>query len=511
MSIADFTPGSIVGRYKILQRIGTGGMAEVYLGRVVTGPPGSLVAIKRLLPAFAHQSRFVDMFIAEARLAATLHHPNIVQVFDAGIDHGECYFAMELVRGHDVRALLAAAAMRGRPMPLAIAMTIMYGTTCALAYVHDPKGPHADKKLVHRDISPSNILVSFEGAIKLVDFGIARVETGAVTRTPSGQLKGKIPYMSPEQCRARPLDGRSDLFSLGVVLYELTTNTRPFDRSSEFETLEAIVRGEFPAPSSGVPNYPADVEEIVLRLLAKRPSDRYPSAGVLLVDLDRVIAAHGLDLSDDALAAHMVALLGRDDAEAAPPPPAKIISAVREGTIVEPRKQPEERPAALRAELSPEARLLIDRVEAQYDALLASVSPGTTDARDLPAVAIAELIGRAMRAHARGNVEAAVLAVELALSAARPEDGVDALLAANDALFLSVFTAYIGDQARMAAQSQHIEQLVGVEIDQRAAFLLTRIDGTISARELLATCGLPMREACRHLCQLMLRKIVVLV
>jgi hypothetical protein len=510
VSTADFTPGSIVGRYKILERIGTGGMAEVYLGRVVTGPPGALVAIKRLLPAFAHQSRFVDMFIAEARLAATLHHPNIVQVFDAGIDHGECYFAMELVRGHDVRALLAAAAMRGRPMPLAIAMTIMYGTTCALAYVHDPKGPHANLKLVHRDISPSNILVSLEGAIKLVDFGIARVETGAVTRTPSGQLKGKIPYMSPEQCRARPLDGRSDLFSLGVVLYELTTNTRPFDRSSEFETLEAIVRGEFPKPSLGVPNYPADVEAIVLRLLATRPSDRYPSAGVLLVDLDRVIATHGLDLSDEALAAHMIALLGRGEPEAAPPQ-AKLASAAGELTIVEPRKRPEERRAAAFAELSAEARVLIDRVDAQYDALLASVSPGTTDARDLSADSVAELIGRAMRAHARGNVEVAVLAVELALSAARPEDGVDALLAANDSLFLTVFTAYIGDQARMAALSQHIEQLVGVEIDQRAAFLLTRIDGTISASELLVTCGLPMREACRHLCQLLLREIVVLV
>src|ERR1700759_3993399 len=152
---------------------------------------------------------------------------------------------MELVEGHYVRALLAVAATRERPIPLATAMSIMYGTTCALAYVHDPNGPHAKLNIVHRDVSPSNILVSFAGAIKLVDFGIARVETVATPRTASGNIKGKIPYMSPEQCRGRPLDGRSDLFSLGVVLYELTTNRRPFDRDSEFATLEAIVRGQF--------------------------------------------------------------------------------------------------------------------------------------------------------------------------------------------------------------------------------------------------------------------------
>jgi len=523
-----------VGRYEIIRRIGTGGMAEVYLGRVRNGPADARVAIKRLLPAFAHEPRFVEMFVAEARLAATLHHPNIAEVFDAGIDHDACYFAMEFVRGHDVRALLAAAATRDRPMPLAIALSIMYGTTCALAYVHDPRGPHARLNIVHRDISPSNILVSLDGAIKLVDFGIARVETGAVTRTASGQLKGKIPYMSPEQCRARPLDGRSDLFSLGVVLYELTTNTRPFDRSSEFETLEAIVRGEFKPPSRVVRGYPADLEDIVLRLLATRPTDRYPSAGSLLVDLDRMISAHDLDLSDAALAAHMAALLGRDDA---PVPASKPDTSDRVVTL--PARQPpvvaptpvvgegptrkrerlrtapgvmeEEHRAAALVELSAEARVPIDRVAARCAALLESFAPGTTDARDLPASAVAQLIGRAIRSHARGDLEAAVHALELALSAARPEDGVDALLASHESLVLAVLTAFIGDQARMAVLSQHLEQLIGIAIDQRAAFLLTRIDGTLSAHELLATCGLPMREACRHLCQLMLREIVVLV
>lgn len=499
MSTIHFTPGSTVGRYEIVRKIGAGGMAEVYLARPKSGPIDARVALKRLAPAFAHERRFVDMFVAEAQLAATLHHPNIAKVYEAVIDEGICYFAMEHVHGYDVRALLAAATARERTMPLPIALAIIYGVTAALAYVHDPRGPHAKLNIVHRDISPSNVLVSFEGAIKLVDFGIARVETGAVTRTPSGQIKGKIPYMSPEQCRARALDGRSDLFSLGVVLYELTTGTRPFDRASEYETLEAIVRGEMSPPSKLVPGYPADVEAIVMRLLATRPGDRYPSAGPLLVDLDAVISAHDIDLSSDVLVAQIGELLGRSLTPIA-------ISANPTVRDVRPRI-----PAPPPAELSAAAREPIDRITARTADLLERMAPGTADARDLSTEQVSTLFGRAMRSHARGDLETAVLALELALSAGRAGDGIDALLAANESLFLEVFTAFIGDRARTVALSQHLEQLVGIQIDQRAAFLLTRIDSPLSVHELVITSGLPAREALRHLCQLILREIVVLV
>ena len=375
----------------------------------------------------------------------------------------------------------------------------MYGVTCALAYVHDPNGPHAKLDIVHRDISPSNILVSFAGAIKLVDFGIARVETGSAPRTRSGHIKGKIPYMSPEQCRARPLDGRSDLFSLGVVLYELTTNRRPFDRDSEFATLEAIVRGEFAKPSRFVARYPDDVEEVVLRLLATRPADRYQSAGALLVDLDRIVSAHGLDLSNTALAAHIDAILGRKTLRVAVSGPA---------LVTQPMQRPSPEPLAA---LSAASRAPIDRIAARCEALLERVCPGTTDARDLPAAAVAQLIGQALRHQARNDLETAVLELELALSSARPDGELDALIANNDALFLSTFTAFIGDQSRMIAVSRHLEQLVGVAIDQRAAYLLTRIEGQLTVAELVANCGLPRREACRHLCQLLLRELVVLI
>lgn len=497
MTVIDFSPGALVGRYQIVERIGEGGMAEVFLAR--SPRDGHEVAIKRLLPVYAHDQRFIDMFVAEARLASTLHHHNIAKVYDVGVDHEVCYFAMELVDGHDVRTLIAAAAMQGRPMPLTIALSIMYGTTCALAYVHDPRGPHARFNIVHRDISPSNILVSFEGAIKLVDFGIARVETGAVTRSASGQLKGKIPYMSPEQCRARPLDGRSDLFSLGVVLYELTTNQRPFDRDGEFDTLEAIVSGRYTRPSKLIPGYPMALEEIVVRLLATRPADRYPSANALLLDLDGVIASQGVDLSNEFLAANIWSLLRGE------PPPRKRPREPRLDTT--PAVTPVERPST--RELAFEAQLAIDRVVLRCDEILRAVAPEVADARDLSADAVAVLIGRALRAQAKGDLEHAVLALELALSAERTAE-VEALLTGNEALIMAVFGAFLGDQQRVVALSQHIEQLIGIEIDQRAAFLLTRIDGTLSARELLGTCGLPPREACRHLCQLLVRAIVVL-
>ncbi len=162
--------------------------------------------------------------------------------------------------------------------------------------------------------------------------------------------------------------------------------------------------------------------------------------------------------------------------------------------------------------LSLAARAPIDRIAAREAALLASVAPDTGDARDLPADAVAQLIGRAAAAHASGDRATAVIALaELALSAARVEDGIDAMLATSENLIVAVFTAYIGDQRRLVAVSQHLEQLVGIEIDQRAAYRVTRVDANMSARELIATCGLPPRDAYRHLCQLMLREIVILI
>jgi len=171
------------------------------------------------------------MFLDEARLSATLRHANIADVFDLGNENGSYFFAMEYIHGQDARQIRLQAHEVGHPIPLEIALAITRGATSALAYAHDKVGPTGPLEIVHRDISPGNILISYDGAVKLVDFGIARA-TSRSTETNSGTLKGKIPYMSPEQCQGQRLDRRSDLFSLGIVLYELTVGCRPFRGSS---------------------------------------------------------------------------------------------------------------------------------------------------------------------------------------------------------------------------------------------------------------------------------------
>ena len=216
----ELPAGTLLGKYEIVRKLATGGMAEIYLARI-RGTAGfeKLVVLKRILPNVAEDPTFVHMFLDEARLAATLQHPNIADVYDVGDADGVYFFTMEYVHGQDVRAIKIASRKSGEPVPVAIALAIVYGIASALDYAHTRKGPDGlPLGLVHRDVSTSNILVSYDGAVKLVDFGIARA-AGAQHKTLTGTLKGKIPYMSPEQCKGLPLDARSDLFSLGVVLY----------------------------------------------------------------------------------------------------------------------------------------------------------------------------------------------------------------------------------------------------------------------------------------------------
>ncbi|HUS27961.1 MAG TPA: serine/threonine-protein kinase, partial [Kofleriaceae bacterium] len=253
----DLPSGTMLGKYEILKKLATGGMAEIYLARV-RGNAGfeKLVVIKRILPTVADDPTFVRMFLDEARLAATLHHPNIADVYEVGEHEGAPFFAMEFVHGQDVRAIRQGARKTKERVPLAIALAIIHGGASALDYAHDRTGSDGKPlNLVHRDVSSSNILVSYEGAIKLIDFGIARA-TSRTHQTQVGTLKGKIPYMSPEQCRGLPLDRRSDLFSLGVVMYELTVGRRPFRGETDFGIMEQIVHGEAPAPSTLVDDYP---------------------------------------------------------------------------------------------------------------------------------------------------------------------------------------------------------------------------------------------------------------
>jgi serine/threonine-protein kinase len=213
-------PGDKLGKHDLIRQIAVGGMAELYLARTM-GLEGfeKLVVLKRILPQYVGNSSFVNMFLNEARLVATLHHPNIAQVFDIDQDGADYFFSMEYVHGQDLGHLVASAHESGVPLSLDASLTLVAGLCAGLHYAHEKVGPDSRPlNVVHRDVSPSNVLVSYDGAVKLVDFGIARA--GSNPATTRGGLKGKIAYMSPEQCRGKAtLDRRSDVFSIGTILY----------------------------------------------------------------------------------------------------------------------------------------------------------------------------------------------------------------------------------------------------------------------------------------------------
>jgi serine/threonine protein kinase len=280
-------PGDKLGKYDLIRQVAVGGMAELYLART-TGIEGfeKLVVVKRILPQHVQSPSFVDMFLNEARLAATLHHPNIAQVYDIGLDDGDYFFAMEYVHGEDVQRIATASNEQGVPISMDAALTLACGLCAGLNYAHDKVGAEGRPlSIVHRDVSPSNVIISYDGAVKLVDFGIAR----AASRpgTTQGGLKGKIAYMSPEQCRSKSvIDRRSDIFSVGTLLFELTTGQLPFVGETEYQVLNQIVNEDAPRPSTFVRDYPPQLERIVLRALARDPAKRYATAVELQGDLE---------------------------------------------------------------------------------------------------------------------------------------------------------------------------------------------------------------------------------
>jgi serine/threonine-protein kinase len=296
------TPRSL-GRYEILRHLASGGMAEVLLARA-SGIEGFVrhVVIKRIHPDQAGDKAFVEMFLDEARLAATLHHHHIVQVYDIGQEAGEYFFAMEYVHGEDLSRLLAGVAKKREKVPLDHCATIVTCACAALHYAHDQRG--ADGRplgIVHRDISPQNILVGYDGNVKVVDFGIAKAAMRS-QETRSGTLKGKVSYMSPEQCTGKAIDRRSDVFALGIVLYELVTAKRLFRGETDFNTMSAIVSGVIPPPSEHRPDLPPALEAIIMQALARSPAERYQTADELRIALEAYAIAAGLRSSTTALA-----------------------------------------------------------------------------------------------------------------------------------------------------------------------------------------------------------------
>lgn len=282
-----FVPVSF-GKYELISRLAAGGMAEIFLARTksIQGFEKYLV-IKRILQHRTEDPEFVRMFLDEARVAATLDHPNIVQIYDVGHVENEYYIAMEYLRGHNVIEIVRAGAKLGYAKPpLEHVVSILTQVCAGLHYAHEKRDFEGRSlAIVHRDITPQNLVVSFDGSVKVVDFGIAKVATREV-ETLAGTLKGKIGYMSPEQCRGSDVDRRSDLFAVGIILYELTTGKRLYHERSDFDTLKKIIEGPVPSPREVLPFYPAFLNAIVVRCLQKDPDDRYQSARELHADLD---------------------------------------------------------------------------------------------------------------------------------------------------------------------------------------------------------------------------------
>ncbi|HUJ59197.1 MAG TPA: serine/threonine-protein kinase, partial [Kofleriaceae bacterium] len=274
-------------KYSILGHLATGGMAEVYLARQ-GGLEGfeKIVVIKRVRPDLMGDREVTSSFLDEARLVATLQHPNIAQVYEVGFVSDSYFLVMEYVHGADLRQVMQRATELKRPISLANALHVVAQVCEGIHYAHEKRDLRGRPlEIVHRDITPSNVLISHDGAVKVCDFGVAKA-TNKSTETARGVLKGKYSYMSPEQCRGQALDRRSDIFSLGIVLYELTTLTKLFTGESDFERLRKIVDGEVPRPASRVKHYPRELEAIVLRALAKDPAQRYQTARGLQVALD---------------------------------------------------------------------------------------------------------------------------------------------------------------------------------------------------------------------------------
>jgi serine/threonine protein kinase len=287
-----------LGRYRLSRQIASGGMAEIWLAKQ-DGPAGFQkdVVVKRILPHLASDEKFVEMFLDEARLAARLDHPNIVQIFDLGQADTSYFIAMEFVDGWDLEAIIDRAVALRRPLHPAICARIMADACTGLDYAHTFKDQDGHPSgLVHRDISPQNIRVSRSGLVKVMDFGIAKARSSS-NKTQTGAVKGKLSYMSPEQIMAQELDARSDIFALGIVLYEMLAGQRPFGHDSELLAINAIMNQSPRSLGELIPNLPGELEQIVLCSLAKDREQRFRSAAELQSVLEQYLRAEGVLLT----------------------------------------------------------------------------------------------------------------------------------------------------------------------------------------------------------------------
>ncbi len=290
--------GSTASRYQILCKLAVGGMAEIFLARASSvANVEHYCVLKRILHDRARNAEFVQMFLDEARLAAQLQHPNIASVYDIGVLGDSYFFTMEYVHGETVLSLLQRAQAVRRSVPLGCVLTIVAGAAAGLHHAHERNSKDGRPLgIVHRDVSPSNLMVSYAGGVKIVDFGVAKAADRGV-ETRAGTVKGKLSYMSPEQCSGEQVARRSDLVSLGIVMWEMRTGARLYRRASALETMVAIVSDPPPPPSTRRSEVPPAVEDIVLRLLAKSVDDRFQTAAEVVEAIEDASSQAGTTLS----------------------------------------------------------------------------------------------------------------------------------------------------------------------------------------------------------------------
>jgi serine/threonine-protein kinase len=299
------------GKYYLVSKLAEGGMAEIFLAKQV-GVEGfeKNVVVKRMLAHLSGVSDFVAMFLDEARLASRLGHPNVVQVLDLGFEEG-CYFiAMEYLPGEDFSTMIRSAARQRAYVPLNIALKVLADAAHGLNYAHeftDSKGQPLN--VVHRDVSPSNIFVTYSGQVKVLDFGIAKAES-RVTNTTAGVVKGKYQYMAPEQAQSGPIDRRADVYSLGVCMYEALCNSRPFARDTDLAILNAVLKNEYRPPRLARPDLPVELEQIVVKALARDAKDRFQSAGDFAGAIENYLRASTSVTSGTAVAQYMSSFFG---------------------------------------------------------------------------------------------------------------------------------------------------------------------------------------------------------
>jgi serine/threonine protein kinase len=279
-----------LGQYRLLSHLATGGMAEIYLARH-TGIRGfeKQVVVKRILPELVRRKEFVEMFFDEARIAARLKHPNIVEIYDLGQDGGDYFIAMEYLKGRTLREAVVESIKRGHPLSAELAALVVAQVCEGLHYAHeftDDSG--APLQIVHRDVSPNNIILLYSGGVKLVDFGVAKTKV-QLHRTEVGVLRGKLSYMSPEQCLGKAVDARSDVFSAGVVLWELLAQRRLFRRNSEQKTIEAVLSAHIPLVNEYRRGVPPELDVIARRAMERSVDYRYQSAAEMAREIRRCL------------------------------------------------------------------------------------------------------------------------------------------------------------------------------------------------------------------------------